>query len=53
MDPQHVPLRGRPIGKPKQALAVDVGEGAIIRYDEEAQEIVGLTPIGVGNRMEE
>ena len=40
-------------GKPKPALSADVGEGVIVRYDEKAREVVGLTLIGVGKRMEE
>ena len=40
-------------GKPKPALGVDVGEGVIVRYDEKAREVVGLTLVGVGKRMEE
>ena len=40
-------------GKPKPALGVDVGDGVIVRYDEKAREVVGLTLIGVGKRMEE
>jgi uncharacterized protein YuzE len=40
-------------GKPKPAVGVDVGEGVIVRYDEKAREVVGLTLIGVGKRMEE
>jgi uncharacterized protein YuzE len=40
-------------GKPKPALGVGVGDGVIIRYDEKAREVVGLTLIGVGKRMEE
>jgi uncharacterized protein YuzE len=40
-------------GKPKAALGVDVGEDVIVRYDEKAREVVGLTLIGVGKRMEE
>ena len=40
-------------GKPKPAVGVDVGEGVIVRYDEKAREMVGLTLIGVGKRMEE
>ena len=40
-------------GKPKPALGVNVGEGVIVRYDEKAREVVGLTLIGVGKRMEE
>jgi uncharacterized protein YuzE len=40
-------------GQPKPAVGVDVGEGVIVRYDEKAREVVGLTLIGVGRRMEE
>jgi len=40
-------------GKPRAALGVDVGEGVIVRYDEKAREVVGLTLIGVGKRVEE
>ena len=40
-------------GKPTPAVGVDVGEGVIVRYDEKAREVVGLTLIGVGKRMEE
>jgi uncharacterized protein YuzE len=40
-------------GKPRAALGVDVGEGIIVRYDEKAREVVGLTLIGVGKRVEE
>ena len=40
-------------GKPKPAVGVDVGEGVIVRYDEKAREVVGLTLIGVGKRLEE
>ena len=39
-------------GKPRAALGVDVGEGVVVRYDEKAQEVVGLTLIGVGKRLE-
>jgi uncharacterized protein YuzE len=40
-------------GKPRAALGVDVGEGVVVRYDEEAREVVGLTLMGVGKRLEE
>lgn len=40
-------------GSPKPATGIDVGEGVIIRYDEYAREVVGLTIIGVGRRLEE
>jgi uncharacterized protein YuzE len=40
-------------GAPKPATGVDVGEGVILRYDEKAREVVGLTIVGVGRRLEE
>lgn len=40
-------------GAPKPATGVDVGEGVIVRYDENAREVVGLTIMGVGRRLEE
>lgn len=40
-------------GAPKPAAGIDVGEGVIVRYDEAAKEVVGLTIVGVGRRIEE
>jgi uncharacterized protein YuzE len=40
-------------GAPRPAVGIDVGEGVIIRYDEQAREVVGLTIVGVGQRLEE
>ena len=40
-------------GRPKPATGVDVGEGVILRYDEKAREVVGLTVVGVGHRLEQ
>jgi len=40
-------------GAPKPATGVDIGEGVILRYDENAKEVVGLTIIGVGRRLKE
>ncbi|HEX9429385.1 MAG TPA: DUF2283 domain-containing protein [Candidatus Bathyarchaeia archaeon] len=40
-------------GKPRAAVGVDVGEGLVVRYDEKAKEVVGLTIIGVGRRLEQ
>ena len=40
-------------GKPRPAVGVDVGEGVVVRYDEKAKEVVGLTIIGVGRRLEQ
>ena len=39
------------IGEPRKALGVDIGEGAIVRYVEETKEVVGLTLIGVKERL--
>ena len=35
-------------GKPKAATGLDIGQGVIVRYDEQAREVVGLTIVGVG-----
>ena len=40
-------------GKPKAATGQDIGQGVIVRYDEQAREVVGLTIVGVGRRLEE
>lgn len=39
-------------GTPKPSTGVDVGRGMIVRYDEKAREVVGLTIVGVGKQME-
>ncbi len=38
------------VGKPAKATGLDVGDGVIVRYDEERGEVVGLTIIGVKER---
>lgn len=40
-------------GRPRSAVGMDVGEGVIVRYDEKAREVIGLTIVGVGRRIEE
>lgn len=40
-------------GRPRAAVGLDVGEGIVVRYDEKAKEVVGLTIVGVGHRLEE
>jgi uncharacterized protein YuzE len=40
-------------GKPRPAVGLDVGEGVVVRYDEKAKEVVGLTIIGIGRRLEQ
>ncbi len=39
------------VGEPQKALGIDIGEGAIIRYKEETGEVVGLTLMGVKERL--
>ncbi|MBI5026831.1 MAG: DUF2283 domain-containing protein [Nitrospirae bacterium] len=39
------------IGEPQMALGVDIGEGAVVRYLESTGEVVGLTLIGVKERL--
>ena len=41
------------LGEPRPALGVDVGDGLIVRYDEETNEIVGVTIIGLRARAED
>ncbi len=37
--------------EPRKALGVDIGEGAVVRYIEATGEVVGLTLIGVKERL--
>lgn len=37
-------------GKPKKAISEDLGNGVIIRYNEEDDELVGMTLIGIKKR---
>lgn len=39
------------IGEPQKALGVDISEGAVVRYIEATGEVVGLTLIGVKERL--
>jgi len=38
------------VGKPVEALGLDVGEGVVVRYREDTGEVVGLTIVGVKQR---
>ena len=37
---------------PSPAVGVDIGEGVIIRYDEARGEVVGITVMGVRERVQ-
>lgn len=39
------------VGQPRDAVGVDIGEGVIVRYDETNREVVGLTVIGMKDRL--
>jgi uncharacterized protein YuzE len=39
------------IGNPRKAVGVDIGEGAVVRYKEDTKEVVGLTFIGIRERL--
>lgn len=39
------------VGEPRQALGVDIGDGVILRYDEIQKEVLGLTLIGLRERL--
>jgi uncharacterized protein YuzE len=39
------------IGEPRPALGIDAGEGLVLRYDEDKREVVGLTVLGLRERL--
>ncbi|MBI4559735.1 MAG: DUF2283 domain-containing protein [Candidatus Hydrogenedentes bacterium] len=39
------------VGDPIPALGVDIGEGVILRYNESRKEVVGVTILGVRQRL--
>ncbi len=39
------------VGEVRPALGVDIGEGVVLRYDEAAKEVVGLTLIGLRTKL--
>ena len=39
------------VGTPKPAVGVDIGEGVVVRYDEVNNEVVGLTVLGLRERV--
>ena len=38
------------IGEPRPAVGTDIGDGFIVRYDEQEKEVVGITIIGLKER---
>lgn len=39
-------------GAPRKAVGIDIGDGVIVRYDEQADEVVGVTILGLRSRTE-
>jgi uncharacterized protein YuzE len=39
------------IGQPRPAVGIDIGEGVVVRYDEQKKDVVGLTLIGLRARL--
>jgi uncharacterized protein YuzE len=39
------------VGDPKPAVTIDVGESVLVRFDEEASEVVGITIMNVRRRL--
>jgi uncharacterized protein YuzE len=40
-------------GPPRVAVGIDIGEGMVVRYDEKAERIVGITIVGIGASVSE
>ena len=39
------------VGKPQPAVGIDIGEGVVVRFDEIHKQVVGLTLIGLRERV--
>lgn len=39
------------VGRPQNALGVDIGEGLVVRMDAAEREVVGLTVVGLRSRL--
>lgn len=39
------------VGEPRPATGIDLGEGTIARYDEESNDLVGITLVGLRSRL--
>jgi len=41
------------LGKPREAVGIDIGDGVIVRYNEAKGEVVGITILGLRDRLEQ
>jgi uncharacterized protein YuzE len=39
------------LGEPRPAVSVDIGDGVVLRYDEAANEVIGVTMVGVKSKL--
>ena len=39
------------VGEPRAAVGIDIGDGIVLRYDEAQNAVVGLTVIGLRERL--
>lgn len=39
------------VGVPQKALGIDIGEGVSVRYNQDSEKVVGLTIVGVKERL--
>lgn len=39
------------VGEPRPAVGIDIGDGVVLRYDEDTQEVLGLTVIGLRAKL--
>lgn len=39
------------VGKPQPAVGIDIGQEIVVRYDEAQKEVVGITLIGLRDRV--
>ena len=40
------------VGEPRPATGVDIGDGVVLRYDEIAREVVGVTLVGIRAKLQ-
>lgn len=40
------------VGEPRMAVGIDIGDGVIARYDEERNEVAGITLIGLRAKLQ-
>jgi hypothetical protein len=49
--PQYRVLELLSAGEPRPAVGIDIGDGVVLRYDEDTQEVLGLTVIGLRAKL--